>query len=214
MEDIEMDPEMAALMGFSSFGKKRKFESSPEANRGPEASGANSAPLGVRPKISAPMGHEKIDLELSEPGVGVGVGVGGNVEEFGEGKGKGEGKKKEEGGGSGLADFLSRGKQLESNPPPNTLPPKPSTLPPKPSTFPAPPRAAEENSTNNPNMPNTPAADDDMRAQAQGKMLSFGGPVELSQQELYALRQGISNEYGDMVVFLPSFVEDPWRGLV
>ena len=34
-----------------------------------------------------------------------------------------------------------------------------------------------------------------------------------SQQELMALRKGVRNARGDMVVFLPGFVEDPWRGL-
>ncbi|KAG9564437.1 hypothetical protein KCU71_g6834, partial [Aureobasidium melanogenum] len=32
-------------------------------------------------------------------------------------------------------------------------------------------------------------------------------------QELAALRRGIKNARGDMVVFLPSFIEDPWKGL-
>ncbi|KAH0261130.1 hypothetical protein KCU91_g14207, partial [Aureobasidium melanogenum] len=34
-----------------------------------------------------------------------------------------------------------------------------------------------------------------------------------SPQELAALRRGIKNARGDMVVFLPSFIEDPWKGL-
>ncbi|CAD0094874.1 unnamed protein product [Aureobasidium mustum] len=32
-------------------------------------------------------------------------------------------------------------------------------------------------------------------------------------QELAALRRGIKNAKGDMVVFMPSFIEDPWKGL-
>lgn len=32
-------------------------------------------------------------------------------------------------------------------------------------------------------------------------------------QELAALRRGIKNARGDMVVFMPSFIEDPWKGL-
>ncbi|KAI5269101.1 hypothetical protein E4T47_07225 [Aureobasidium subglaciale] len=32
-------------------------------------------------------------------------------------------------------------------------------------------------------------------------------------QELAALRRGIKNARGDMVVFMPSFIDDPWKGL-
>ena len=32
-------------------------------------------------------------------------------------------------------------------------------------------------------------------------------------QELAALRRGVKNARGDMVVFMPSFIEDPWKGL-
>jgi len=31
--------------------------------------------------------------------------------------------------------------------------------------------------------------------------------------DLQALRQGVKNRRGDMVYFLPSFIEDPWKGL-
>jgi hypothetical protein len=34
-----------------------------------------------------------------------------------------------------------------------------------------------------------------------------------SPQELSALRRGVKNARGDMVVFMPSFLEDPWKGL-
>jgi hypothetical protein len=36
----------------------------------------------------------------------------------------------------------------------------------------------------------------------------FPAPPELS-----ALRRGVKNARGDMVVFMPSFIEDPWKGL-
>jgi hypothetical protein len=32
-------------------------------------------------------------------------------------------------------------------------------------------------------------------------------------QELSTLRRGVRNARGDMVVFMPSFIEDPWKGL-
>jgi hypothetical protein len=35
-----------------------------------------------------------------------------------------------------------------------------------------------------------------------------------SPQELAALRRGIRNARGDMVVFMPSFIDDPWKALV
>ncbi|CAD0083101.1 unnamed protein product [Aureobasidium vineae] len=31
--------------------------------------------------------------------------------------------------------------------------------------------------------------------------------------ELAALRRGVKNARGDMVLFMPSFIEDPWKGL-
>lgn len=45
-------------------------------------------------------------------------------------------------------------------------------------------------------------------AQADDWILGFPNP-----QELAALRRGIKNARGDMVVFMPSFIEDPWKGL-
>jgi hypothetical protein len=34
-----------------------------------------------------------------------------------------------------------------------------------------------------------------------------------SREELAALRRGVKNARGDVVVFMPSFIEDPWKGL-
>ena len=45
-------------------------------------------------------------------------------------------------------------------------------------------------------------------AQADNWTPGFPAP-----QELAALRRGIKNARGDMVVFMPSFIEDPWKGL-
>ena len=33
------------------------------------------------------------------------------------------------------------------------------------------------------------------------------------ETQLQALRHGVKNATGDMVFFLPSFIEDPWKGL-
>ncbi|KAK6006693.1 hypothetical protein QM012_005701 [Aureobasidium pullulans] len=45
-------------------------------------------------------------------------------------------------------------------------------------------------------------------AQADNWTPGFPNP-----QELAALRRGIKNARGDMVVFMPSFIEDPWKEL-
>jgi hypothetical protein len=51
MEDEEEDLDMAAAMGFSSFGaKKRKYDQTNSPKPKADASGANTAPLGMRAK--------------------------------------------------------------------------------------------------------------------------------------------------------------------
>ncbi len=52
MEDDEIDPEIAAAMGFSSFGgtKKRKYDNRQSPKPKPDASGANATEIGVRAK--------------------------------------------------------------------------------------------------------------------------------------------------------------------
>ena len=47
-------------------------------------------------------------------------------------------------------------------------------------------------------------------AEAQQDNWTTGFPAP---QELAALRRGVKNARGDMVVFMPSFIEDPWKGL-
>ncbi|KAF1350286.1 hypothetical protein EJ07DRAFT_139579 [Lizonia empirigonia] len=67
MEDFEENDEMAAMMGFSSFGgtKKRKFDhaNSPKAKDDYSASGANSTELGVQTKI--PSNEQQSGEEIS-----------------------------------------------------------------------------------------------------------------------------------------------------
>lgn len=65
MEDFDENDEVAAMMGFSSFGgtKKRKFDQTKSpAKEEYSASGANSTELGVRIKASEnqPTGGEKV----------------------------------------------------------------------------------------------------------------------------------------------------------
>lgn len=66
MEDFDENDEMAAMMGFSSFGgtKKRKFDQTKSpAKEEYSASGANSTELGVRTK--APETQTSSDGEIS-----------------------------------------------------------------------------------------------------------------------------------------------------
>lgn len=100
MEDFEENDEMAAMMGFSSFGgtKKRKFDraNSPKANDEYSASGANSTELGVRTKVS------NNEQQSSE-----GSGTTSSLHQ----------PSKPLPPASGLASFLARGQTLPEKPP-------------------------------------------------------------------------------------------------
>ncbi|KAF2631547.1 hypothetical protein BU25DRAFT_190813 [Macroventuria anomochaeta] len=96
MEDFDENDEMAAMMGFSSFGgtKKRKFDQAHSPAKDEySASGANSTELGVRTKASSnenPSGEEPLSaapLAKAPPPA------------------------------SGLASFLARGQALPEKPP-------------------------------------------------------------------------------------------------
>ncbi|KAG9206649.1 hypothetical protein G6514_003486 [Epicoccum nigrum] len=99
MEDFDENDEMAAMMGFSSFGgtKKRKFDQTKSpAQDDHSASGANSTELGVRTKA----------LNLDQPSSG-------------EVPSASTAMKPPAGG---LAAFLARGQALPEKPPKATLP--------------------------------------------------------------------------------------------
>ncbi|KAF2747173.1 hypothetical protein M011DRAFT_477620 [Sporormia fimetaria CBS 119925] len=103
MEDTE-DIDIAAAMGFSSFGgaKKRKFSQSNSPKRGgPDASGANSVRLGVRTKLTD---NEPDPEEIP-----------GKVMESTEQTGKSKANAKLP-AASSLADFLNRGQSLPEKP--------------------------------------------------------------------------------------------------
>lgn len=94
MEDFDENDEMAAMMGFSSFGgtKKRKFDQTKSpAKDDNSASGANSTELGVRTKAS---GNEKSDGEKASSASATTNASAG-----------------------GLASFLARGQALPEKPP-------------------------------------------------------------------------------------------------
>jgi len=56
-----------------------------------------------------------------------------------------------------------------------------------------------------------PRAEEAKVAEVQADNWTPGFPAP---QELAALRRGVKNARGDMVVFMPSFIGDPWKGLV
>ncbi|KAF3033356.1 hypothetical protein E8E12_000707 [Didymella heteroderae] len=98
MEDFDENDEMAAMMGFSSFGgtKKRKFDQTKSpAKEQYSASGANSTELGVRikaPENQPPSGEEAFsDASLVAT--------------------------KQPPPDGGLASFLARGQALPAKPP-------------------------------------------------------------------------------------------------
>ena len=101
MDDEEND-EIAAAMGFASFGgtKKRKFDHSPKAKPDAnDASGANSTALGVRTKKVASaedVKSEKLQAQSNTLGK----------------------QKKNQTADAGLASFLARGQNLPEHPPP------------------------------------------------------------------------------------------------
>lgn len=103
--DEEEDIDIAAAMGFSSFGgtKKRKFDhaNSPKAATG--ASGANSTQLGVRTKKMA--SSEANEDENSGANL---VDQAMHTQD--------NGSKKTQAPGSGLASFLARGQTLAEAP--------------------------------------------------------------------------------------------------
>ena len=101
MEDFDENEEMAAMMGFSSFGgtKKRKFDqtNSPKAKEEYSASGANSTELGVRTK--APSNERQGGEECTDAAAIP------------------QQKASLPPPASGLASFLARGQKLPEKPP-------------------------------------------------------------------------------------------------
>ncbi|KAF2688017.1 hypothetical protein K458DRAFT_415092 [Lentithecium fluviatile CBS 122367] len=188
MEDV--DDEVAAAMGFSSFGatKKRKFDQTGSPKAKVDASGANMTQLGVRPRVVAKGEDAGADaateivetIEATDPAGNASQSESHPRASSTNAKSKGKDKQKQK-AATGLADFLSRG---------HTLPEKPPTVDASHDTHDAAPVAQKEHD-------------------ASG-MVSFGG-APLPQAELNALRSGVRDENGDTAYFLPSFVDDPWK---
>lgn len=147
-DDFEIDPEIAAAMGFTSFGSKRRKHHAPReddaatdnTSKAPASTGANNMPLGTRSTTSDNQEERGVadTDEHQERGIaGTGAGQAAVGQEPGE-----------------VVDAGG--------------------------------------------------------AQGKGDQWTPGFP---SREELAALRRGVRNARGDMVVFMPSFVGDPWEGL-
>lgn len=111
MDDEEND-EIAAAMGFASFGgtKKRKFDHTNSPKAGPDASGANSTKLGVRSKKVA--NEDEINLEDA-----VSDAISDFTNPAPQPHNNAPGKaKKNQPADSGLAAFLARGQNLPEEP--------------------------------------------------------------------------------------------------
>lgn len=111
MEDME-DDEIAAAMGFSSFGgtKKRKYDQTNSPRTKADASGANTTLLGVRSKIKLDTAQESSDN---------GTGPEASSHEIGsqQALAKNEPKQKlKQPAAAGLAAFLSRGQEISDRP--------------------------------------------------------------------------------------------------
>jgi len=111
MDDDEND-EIAAAMGFASFGgtKKRKYDHTNSPKAGPDASGANSTKLGVRSKKVANDDEINLDDAVSDA-------VSDFTNPAPQSHNNAPGKvKKSQPADSGLAAFLARGQNLPEKP--------------------------------------------------------------------------------------------------
>jgi hypothetical protein len=190
MDEEDSNDEMAAAMGFSSFGgaKKRKFDqtNSPKTSK-PDSSGANSTKLGVRTKTmadgtesGAKTGVTNEAGETTDPAGNASQSQPPSISKPSKTKGK---QKQKQPAASGLAAFLNLGKGL---------PEKPLT--------------GDKDETD------VPLTQDAQTSPDTADMISFGGEP-IPRAKLNMLRSGVKNENGDTAYFLPSFVEDPWANL-
>jgi len=111
MDDDEND-EIAAAMGFASFGgtKKRKFDHAASPKAGPDASGANSTKLGVRSKKFPNEDEINLDDAVSDA---VSDFTNPTPQPHNSAPGKAT---KSQPADSGLAAFLARGQNLPEKP--------------------------------------------------------------------------------------------------
>ncbi|KAL1310941.1 hypothetical protein AAFC00_001164 [Neodothiora populina] len=196
MDDSEIDPEIAAAMGFTGFGaqpnsKRRKYNHDADtfvdgqsrdddSAQQPSGSGANTTALGVRSKVQAQGADVDVDVDANGEITQVETDVR-------DEKKKTKGKKKQGGPPLGLADYIAWGESVTSQAPPAVVPSQPL--------------AAET-------VLATPAIE--YYGGAGAESWPQGMP---SREELAKSRRGVQNARGDMAYFMPSFIEDPWKEL-
>lgn len=184
MDETEIDPAIAAAMGFTSFGvsKKRKYHHSdtvvdaplapnPQHSSKLSATGINKMRLGEK-RASPAEARPKMD----DPGY------------TDDAASKGTSASQHAVGTTGPHERTSR--QAERS------------MQTRPRIFEM--LAAQTSSAA---LPRPPPA-----SFPQGPVITATGK-QLGQAELQALRKGVRNGRGDTVYFLPSFVEDPWASL-
>lgn len=200
MDEMEIDPEIAAAMGFTSFGasNKRKFTGTSDSyvegqdnnkrknQMATFGTGANDAPLGTRNSSTT---NADVDAQMMEQA---------NTKDEESAKvthknGKAKDKKKKGGAPLGLADYISWGNSVPEEKPKQT-----------------------ETSTA---LPTTNAQSNSGSLAATAQRTNTTPPSIWPQgmpspEELAALRRGVRNTRGDMAYFLPSFIQDPWESLV
>lgn len=197
--DPDIDPEMAAAMGFTSFGakptKRRKVTHNTSVIEDQEgelvtvaSSGANSAPLGVRSRLTRlEEGGEDQGVDANEAHMD----IAGEQMDMRKGPEKGKGRPKE-GAPMGLADYISWGNSVAA-----------------PSSQQA--QAQSQPTGSVPTHQNRMPATAHLNGGNGASSWPQGVP---SREELGSLRRGVQNARGDMAYFLPSFIEDPWKGLM
>lgn len=193
---MEVPDEIAAQMGFSSFGnttRKRKFNPKTDAFSGdPPPKPARAAPAAGTGGNRMPLGTRRQDRVVS-----VAVGIGGDVVAS---DGKGE--------GTGLDNKEERQQQQEQQQQHIGDPGYIDDTPPG-----SPPEQSKRESGK---------VDGQFTARQQDAVPQWlpQGPVSLSQVDgrqvvpLAAYAKGVRNERGDMVYFQPGFIEDPWAKLL
>ncbi|KAF9733108.1 hypothetical protein PMIN06_004682 [Paraphaeosphaeria minitans] len=113
MEDME-DDDIAAAMGFSSFGgaKKRKYDQTNSPKAKADASGANTTLLGVRSKVKLDLSQEASDNGTDPEAISHGTE---SQQPLAKNKTKQKQKQKQP-AATGLAAFLSRGQDIPERP--------------------------------------------------------------------------------------------------
>jgi len=198
---MSIDPAIAAQMGFSSFGgasatKKRKYNDASYVDgqqdhksslKAPTGSGANNIALGTRPNKGSAASTRRGDGDAVDAPVNAGM-----QEPVASAAAKGKSKEKQ---ASGLAAFLSRGQ-----------------------TLPGPSKSIVDGQSGH--VTSESMARPSVRSSGNTQVESSGTQSNTqkshgqdTQHGIEAYKRGVQNEKGDMVYFLPSFLEDPWKDL-